>query len=55
MATAPSGYFLCTVFQLDNGNEILVNRGWMPANIAQEKQWSTQEVGFQFITYIHNI
>ena len=50
LATAPSGYFLCTVLKLsqddaracgaDGPKEVVVKRGWLPAAAAEAKQWT---------------
>jgi cytochrome oxidase assembly protein ShyY1 len=44
MASSPSGYFLVTVLRLPNGQKLLVNRGWMPAAVAQAGALDKPEV-----------
>ena len=44
MATSPSGYYLCTVLVDDaSGRSIVVNRGWMPADVAERREWAKED------------
>ena len=47
LATSPSGYYLCTALVLSEaegvrlaGQRIVVNRGWLPAAVAEAKGWN---------------
>ena len=44
MATSPSGYYLCTVLVDEaSGRSIVVNRGWMPADVAERREWAKED------------
>lgn len=41
LAVAPSGYYLCTPLILEDGERVIINRGWMPASVADAKAWNS--------------
>lgn len=42
MSQAPQGYFIITPMQLDDGNPVLVNRGWIPRKMAPPSEHEVQ-------------